>query len=171
MTDAADRPVPRFPEARVAAVEARLEARFHDWQVGPQTLLVCGAARGGDLLAARVARRSGGAVFALLAHPIATFRRTSVHGGAEHWHAEFDQLLQYAQHWTLPDGPADESTAARYARTNDWMLAVAIAQANGRPFDLLAIWDGVFGELGGTGDMVTAARRAGARVTVIDPTA
>jgi hypothetical protein len=81
MTDAPDRATPRFPESEVSRVRTEVDAVFRAWHLGLNDLLICGAARGGDLIAATAARSLGATVWALLAQPAEKFVTDSVAGG------------------------------------------------------------------------------------------
>jgi hypothetical protein len=169
MTDGPTRSASRFPETAVPAVGERIEAALRGWNFGSGDLLICGGARGGDLIAAGVAERLGATVWLLLAEAPDEFERNSVAGGAEHWIDAFRTLVERVPTLVLaerPDGDHDRV----YVAANEWMLDIATAQADGGPLRLLAVWDGSQAEgPGGTAEMVAAARRDGADVTVIDP--
>lgn len=171
LTDTPDRAVPRFPESAVDAVEARIEDRLARWGVGDGGLLICGGARGGDLLAASVAHRLGATVWLLLAHPPERFEQTSVLGADERWSELYWWLLARVPSWTLEIDEATRATDAVYERTNDWMLEVADRQAGPRgTLRLLAVWDGTGAvNQGGAADMAARAGKAGAIVEVVKP--
>jgi hypothetical protein len=144
--------------------------QMDEWQVGERDLLICGAARGGDLLCATAALRRGATVWVLLAKPHQQFEEGSVAGADPSWVETFRDTLQRAPSWDLSqfgDLPAGDEP---YARTNRWMLEVAAAQSVESPFAVLAIWDGQEAEgTGGSADLVAEARVRGARLEIIDP--
>lgn len=170
MTDGPDRSVSRFPERAVPAVRARIEHTLASWRFGAGDLLISGGARGADLIAASVAQVLGGRVWLLLAEPPDAFERNSVATAHERWIEQFRSLVDGVPTWVL-DVPVDpDDPDAVYVTTNSWMLEVARVQADGQPFRLLAVWDGLDAAgPGGAGDMVDAARKMGADVTIIDP--
>ncbi len=59
MVDLPDRPEPRFPADQVPRVTAEVRAALADWQVGPDSTIVCGGARGADLIVAEEAQARG----------------------------------------------------------------------------------------------------------------
>jgi hypothetical protein len=170
MTDAPDRPAARFPESEVGRVRGEVAAVLGAWSLGTHDLLICGAARGGDLIAATAARSLGATVWALLAHPAEIFAQGSVAGSDPNWLHEFWGLLQHTPSWQLGDIPESASRSDVYAATNEWMLATAARQAHGTPPNLLAIWDGTgAGGTGGTADMVAEAKHHHATLHIINP--
>jgi hypothetical protein len=170
MTDAPNRATPRFPESEVDRVRVEADAVFRSWDLGTRDLLICGGARGGDLIAATAARSLGSTVWALLAHPAETFVTESVEGGYPAWVEEFWDLLQHAPCWDRTDVPAFADRTDVYAATNEWMLATAHHQAHATTPNVLAIWDGTdAGGTGGTAHMVAEARQHHATIKVITP--
>jgi hypothetical protein len=170
MTDTPDRATPRFPESEVSRVRTDVAAVFRSWNLGAGDLLICGAARGGDLIAATAARSLNATVWALLAHPAQQFVTDSVEGGDPAWAEEYWGLLQHAPSWDLTDiAPIADRTDV-YAATNEWILATANHQAHGTAPNLIAIWDGTdAGGTGGTAHMVAEAKQHNATIKVINP--
>lgn len=170
MTDGPTRSVSRFPEHAVPAVRARIERTLTSWRFGAGDLLISGGARGADLIAASAARALGASVWLLLAVPPDVFERDSVATAGEPWVEQFRALVRSVPTWVLDAPIDDDDPDAVYVATNAWMLELATAQADGQPFRLLAVWDGLEAAgPGGAGDMVDAARKKGADVTIIDP--
>ncbi len=169
VTDAASRATERFPERRASAVRAALDDVFEGLDLGPDDLLICGGARGGDLLAAAAARQRGVTVWVLLANPPDAFVATSVDGGEPHWIDDFWSLLARVPAWVLQPSPDRDDI---YSATNEWMIETAQRQAAGQPVTVVAVWDGqpAQGE-GGTGGMVNLGRRTGNPVVVVEPLA
>jgi hypothetical protein len=179
MTDAPDREEPRFPESQVDLVTARVAEVFERWGLAAGDLLICGGARGGDIIAAEQASLLGCDVWLLLANPPDEFERHSVRGGAASWVGRFRHLLTSGRWWVLdaPEltaGAADDAEAPDdrvYEATNEWMLTVAERQAP-RSFLVVAVWDGkAAAGVGGAGHMVEEAAAMGAKVEVVDPLA
>jgi hypothetical protein len=179
MTDAPDREAPRFPESQVDDVTRRVGEVLERWEVGRGDLLICGGARGGDIIAAEEAGRRGCEVWVLLANPPAEFELHSVDGGAPRWVERFRSLLARSPWWVLDanrlgidpgaDGGAPDDHL--YEVANEWMLEVAEHQAPGS-FRVLAVWDGKAAPgAGGAGHMVEEAVGMGATVEVVDPLA
>jgi hypothetical protein len=170
MTDGPSRSVSRFPEGAVSTVRSRIEHTLRNWQFGEDDLLISGGARGADLLAATIAFGMGATVWLLLAEQPDDFEKHSVAGGDEQWVDDFHRLIARAPTWVLDGPPVDGNPDAIYVTTNEWMLNVALVQADGQPVRVLAVWDGLEAPRpGGTGAMVDAARRVGADVTIIEP--
>jgi hypothetical protein len=170
MTDAPDRATPRFPEAEVARVRTQVTALFRNWKLGANDLVICGAARGGDLIAATAAHELGATVWALLARDPVEFEGSSVAGSDPAWTTEFWQLLHRSPSWCVDQLRKFDRRDDIYAATNEWMLDTATQQASGAHLRLLAIWDGTdAGGTGGAAHMVHEARRRNAVIEVIDP--
>jgi hypothetical protein len=170
MTDGPTRSESRFPERAVSAVSRGIERTLRNWDFGGDDLLISGGARGADLLAATTAFGLGSTVWLLLAEQPDDFEKHSVAGADLQWVDHFRRLIARAPTWVLDDPPDDGDPDSIYVAANEWMLNVALAQAEGRPVRLLAVWDGLEAPRpGGTGAMVDAARRLGADVTIIDP--
>lgn len=171
VTDRDGRARERFPESAVGDVRRRIADELDEIGVGPDDLLVCGGARGADLLAAEEALRRGCTVWVLLALPADDFVRTSVAADGTDWEARFWRVLQRAPVWFLDDEPHDAvDDDGVFAAANDWMLRVAHAQAHGEELHVIVVWDGERADgPGGTAEMVDAARATGAEVTVVPP--
>ncbi len=179
MTDAPGREAPRFPESQVEEVTRHVGELFARWQLGAGDLLICGGARGGDIIAAEQAAERGCEVWLLLANPPDQFERHSVDGGAPGWVARFRRLLAATPWWVL-DAPRPSDGLAGsddvpddrvYEAANEWMLRVASRQAPGA-FRVIAVWDGkAAAGVGGAGHLVDEAAAMGAVVEVVDPLA
>ena len=168
LVDTPDRAVPRFPETRVPWVTGRVEAVFDEWQVAPSTTLICGGARGADIIAAEAALARGARTVVCLALPPDRFAEQSVDLPGTDWVARFRRLLDVADVRELSDPPAGDAV---FARTNEWMVDLARSM-HPEPRALL-IWNGRAGDgVGGTADMVDRLGydRDDPRVRIIDPT-
>lgn len=171
MTDGPTRSASRFPERAVPAVRDRVERLLTSWRFGAGDLLICGGARGADLIAASVAQAMGASVWLVLAESPDEFELSSVAAADEHWIAQYRSLVLAAPTWVL-DPPAGDDPDALYVAANARMLEMAQAQANRRPFRLLAVWDGrEAAGPGGAGHMVESAGEFGAHITIVDPRA
>jgi hypothetical protein len=114
-------------------------------------------ARGADSVFAQAVVELGGDLEVVLPSP--DYREAEVHG--EHA-AQFDALLDQAARVRTIEDPRDRRTG--YAAANDAVLDSVD--------ELVAVWDGVpAAEVGGTADMVRAARRRRIPITVIWPRA
>ncbi len=112
-------------------------------------------ARGADQLFARVVLNGGGALEVVL--PAADYRERKVKPDNA---ATFDELVADAT--TVHTMPFTESNPDAYMAAGEHILDSADA--------LYAVWDGQpAGGLGGTGDVVRAARERGLPVTVVWP--
>jgi hypothetical protein len=170
MTDAPGRSEPRFPESEVPRVQRLVRQLFDDWDFDWHDLLICGGARGGDLICAVEALHRGATVWVLLAHPAEEFEAISVAGSDSAWVEMFLDTLQRSASWDLSQlGEVPEGDEA-YVRANQWMLASAEAQSTTGPPIILAIWDQRDAAgAGGSGDLVADARGRNAHIEVIDP--
>ncbi|WP_139173779.1 hypothetical protein [Geodermatophilus telluris] len=170
MVDLPDRASPRFPQDQVPRVTAEVRDVLRAWQVGPGSTVVCGGARGADLIVAEEARARGAHVVLCLALPREDFVRRSVDIPGTDWAERFDRVAAAAEVRVLDgvDGGAPDDV---FARANAWMVEVA-RRLDPHPHAVV-VWDGRRGDgPGGTADMV-ALLGLGApdpRVRVIDPT-
>jgi hypothetical protein len=165
--DKPDRRVPRFPQAQVPRVSAEVAEALKDWSVGPDTVLITGAARGADLIAAEQALDLGASIRVVLALPPDEFERVSVALPDTNWSERFRKVLGRSDVEVL-DGQSDEGA---FARANTRMLEIAW-QLDPHPYALI-VWNGQPGDgPGGTDDLVRRLGHAGSdeRIAVIDPT-
>lgn len=174
MVDSPDRAQPRFPPDQEERVTREVRAVFDRWGVGPGTTLVCGGARGADIIAAEAARNRGGHVRLCLALPLETFEQRSVHLPDSDWTARFRALLEVAEVTVLPEGDrSDIDGEDVFARTNAWMVDVARSLSPDPPSALL-VWNGQGGDgPGGTLGLVERLGRpapGSPHLALIDPT-
>lgn len=173
MVDLPGRSSPRFPASDEQAVASAVGEALDGWRVGPGTLLVCGGARGADIIAAEQALARGAEVWLLVPLPDEAFVAASVDVPGSDWAARYRRLRQRCPTWFQADQlppPGDDEDV--FERNNDWCLEVARAQAPPGRLRVLAVWDGAGGDgRGGTAHLVARARRAGATVEVIPPPA
>jgi hypothetical protein len=174
MVDVPGRTPPRFPADQVPRVTAEVEEALELWRVGPGTTIVTGGARGADIIAAEGGLARGARVLLCLALQPDEFEARSVALPGPDWAARFEDLLSAAEWRLLRDelGAQPEGDAV-FAKTNEWMIDVARAQAGPDGLRMLLVWDGREGDGGGgTWDL---AGRAGidladaGRVRIIDP--
>ncbi|MGX5653416.1 patatin-like phospholipase family protein [Geodermatophilus nigrescens] len=171
MVDTPDREEPRFPAGQVARVAREVDEAFDTWGVGPGTTIVCGGARGADLLAAEAGLRRGARVRLCLALPPGEFERRSVDLPDTDWVTRFRALLQRSEVEAPSAGEATADGGDPFARANARLVAVARSMTES-PHALL-VWNGRRGDgPGGTADFVRRLgfTGPGPRVRVIDPT-
>lgn len=170
MVDRPGREPPRFPQRVTGEVTALMDAVFEEWDVGAGTVVLCGGARGADLIGAELGLGRGASVRLYLALPPAEFARRAVDLPGTSWHARFEDLLRRAEVRSLPAGAAEGDEV--FARTNAWMIEEAFAlDPDPRA---VVVWDGRAGDgPGGTSDLVSRLSRepGDPRIRVIDPTA
>jgi len=173
MVDAPDRPQLRFPPGELGRVGEEIRGVFRRWGVGSGTTIVCGGARGADIIAAEEGLARGAAVRLCLARSPDRFVASSVDIPDSDWSARFHVLLDRATVKTLDDELGkDVEGDDVFALTNDWMVREATALAGGRPHALI-VWNGGGGDgPGGTADFVRKLGYEGPSDTacVIDPT-
>jgi hypothetical protein len=172
MIDAPDRKEPRFPPSQVERVSRELDEAFDTWGVGPGTTVLCGGARGADILAAEAGLRHGASVHVCLALPPDEFERCSVVLPGTDWATRFRSLLERAE-VEVAAGANDTSTddADVFERANARLVELAKSRTD-RPYAAL-VWDGRRGDgPGGTADLVRRLGFGGPdpRAWVIDPT-
>ena len=170
MVDLPDRATPRFPADQVPRVTAEVRDALTAWRVGRESTVVCGGARGADLIVAEEAQARGARILLCLALPREEFVERSVDIPGTDWLDRFDRIAALADVRVF-DGADSEGTDDVFARANAWMVDVA-RSIDPHPHAVV-VWDGRRGDgSGGTADMV---RRLGVhgpdpRVRVIDPT-
>ena len=172
MIDAPDRKEPRFPPSQVERVSRELDEAFDAWGVGPGTTILCGGARGADILAAEAGLRRGAEVYVCLALPPDEFEDCSVVQPGSDWTTRFRSLLERAE-VEIAAGANDTSTdgADVFERANARLVELAKARTD-RPYAAI-VWDGGPGDgRGGTADLVRRLGFGGpdSRACVIDPT-
>jgi hypothetical protein len=171
MIDAPDRAVPRFPASEEARVAGAVRRALEEWEVDDATTLVCGGARGADIIAAEAALERGAAVVVCLALPVDEFVQASVVlDGDPSWVDRFNAVLERSELLQPPEG-YEAAGEGVFAHNNSRMIALATEIGGGRPY-VLAVWNGRDGDgPGGTADIV---RRCDAtdsdRCRIIDPT-
>jgi hypothetical protein len=175
MTDAPDRPEPRFPDAEVERVRREVRDALTAWGVGPGTTAISGGARGADLIVAEEARALGAHVVLCLAKPPEQFERDSVDVPGTDWNERFASMLGSAEVRVLPNDRAPADGDQLYAATNDWMIESARSLlSEGQPApNAIVVWDGRGGDgPGGTRHFVEQLGydTSDPRVKVIDPT-
>jgi Patatin-like phospholipase len=175
MVDAPGRPQPRFPQEEVARVTREAHATLVRWGVGKGTTVVCGGARGADLIVAQQGLELGGQVVLCLALPREEFKKESVELPGTDWVARFDTVLAAASEVrVLPEDEQATKGDDLYERTNTWLISVArsFLQGNEHPHAVI-VWNGQEGDgPGGTRDFVRQLGRNGPtpEIRVIDPT-
>jgi hypothetical protein len=169
MIDAPDRVEPRFPPEAEPYVAVRVRQQLDAWSIGLDDLVVCGGARGGDLIVAEQALERGAAVALLLAYPPDEFVERSVALPGTDWTERFHTVRSRAAHVLVRTEIFNGvDTQNAYARVNCWLLDYA--QALGVPVRVIAIWDGQETDTpGGTADFVTQARRRGITPAIVAP--
>ena len=166
LTDRPDRASPRFPESAVPRVRRQIARALDEIGLARGDLLICGGARGADLLAAEEALRRGASVRLCLASPRASFVPESVALAGTDWSDRFDTVAKCSEIRVVPPPPEDTSV---YEATNDWMLEQALAEPADERHALL-VWDGRPGDgAGGTGHFSERASSAGLPLVVIHP--
>lgn len=169
MVDLPSRAAQRFPPGEVPRVAASIEQTLAEWDVGPGTTLVCGGARGADILAAELALTRGASVVVSLPLPLEQFVEESVAvpDDDQAWVERFRAVLARSDVLAPVDPGGDDA----FGRNNDRMVEHANAIGSGVA-NLIAVWDGRRGDgPGGTADLVGAFRPNPERVRIIDPTA
>jgi hypothetical protein len=166
LTDDAARDVPRFPESDVERVKGEVARRFMRWGIGPGDVVLCGGARGADLLAAEAALECDAQVRLLLALPPEKFAVTSIGPQDSPWRKRFRLVANRAQVEVLPV-LRDRSHEAAFEETNRWLIEQTMAESTAR-FALL-VWDGDSGAKGGTAHAARLALENGFTIARIVP--
>src|SRR5215204_2901388 len=85
LTDAPDRPRPRFPQDLETAARRGIADALDRWGIGPNDIGVCGGARGGDILFAELCVERDARVLLCVALPPERFLETSVRAEGTDW--------------------------------------------------------------------------------------
>ncbi len=152
---------------------AEIRAVFEKWDVGPGTTLICGGARGADLIAAEQARALGAAVVLCLAQPPEEFVMRSVNLTGSNWAERFESARESAAEVRLLADERPTVTHDIHAATNRWMIELASERASDVDLRAVLVWNGERGRAGGTRDFVHQLGIDGPddrRIAVIDPT-
>jgi tetratricopeptide (TPR) repeat protein len=177
MIDKPGRSAARFPADKEPAVRLWIKDTLAEWGIGDRDVVICGGARGTDLLAAEVALERGARVELHLAHDEGTFLRESVDLPGANWRMRFFAVRDHertgvrlqADALGLPPPSADP-----YTRNNRWMLNTAWVQARDRKrLRVLLVWDGkATGDgPGGTSHAAGIARDYAGDLRIADPMA
>ncbi|MCU1361155.1 MAG: hypothetical protein JWN99_2444 [Ilumatobacteraceae bacterium] len=166
LTDEPGRPAPRFPEAAVPRVADEICRQLDAFGFGAHDVLICGGARGADLLAAEEALRRGASVRLCLAVDRDEFVETSVRMKGTDWVQRFETVASKSDVRAQPVPPDGQNV---YEAANRWMIRQAEAsQATDRR--ALIVWDGRdSNRRGGTADFAKRAADAGIHLVRIDP--
>jgi hypothetical protein len=174
MVDAPDRPKPRFPQAEVPRIRREVHATLVRWGVGPGTTIVCGGARGADLIAAEEGLELGARVILCLALPPEAYKKDSVELPGTDWVAQFEAVRAVSDVRVLPEETQATNTGDVHERTNRWMIDVARSLHEGNePLRAVIVWNGEGGDgPGGTRDFVRRLDPEGQalQIRVLDPT-
>lgn len=141
--DAPDAPTPRFPAARIDAVQRAIRARLEHDGV---RVLVCAAACGADLLALSAAEELQIARHIVLPYAIERFRAGSVtdRPSTYPWGESYDRFIAQAQaEGALTLLGLDPDDPAVYEKTNFGILeeALMIAAQRHDSAEALVVWD------------------------------
>jgi hypothetical protein len=168
LVDEPDRPNTRFPQWRVGWVAAQIRKVFDDWAVGPATTVICGGARGADIIAAEEALSLGAHVVLCLALPLEAFEKESVALPGTDWLSRFRDIMLKVEIRHLDADSARPGNL--FVLANQWMIE--LARSLDRDPCFLFVWDGQAGAAGGTADLVRQLgyQPAEARIRFVDPT-
>jgi uncharacterized protein len=171
MVDAPDRTVQRFPPGQLDRVTREIEHAFDAWAVGPGTTVLCGGARGADILAAEAGLRRDAQVQLCLALPPDEFEKRSVELPDTDWLSRFREVRKHSTEEVVSTPDKDGADGDPFVRANIRIIGLAQSK-DPRPHALL-VWNGAGGDgPGGTADFVhrLGYSKPDARVCVIDPT-
>jgi hypothetical protein len=167
--DAPDRPQPRFPPDQLPRVTEEVRAALTDWDVGPETVVISGGARGADIVCCEEALARGAKILLRLALEPEEFEQRSVALPGTDWSRRFRQLLAAADVEVLEETAGSDDV---FARTNAWIIDTA-RRVSAAPPLAIVVWNGQVGDgPGGTTDLLTRLGAHGSqdRIRVIDPT-
>ena len=176
MIDKPDRKEERFPPRKETVVRERIAAQLKKWELGAGDLVICGGARGGDMLFAEVSLDLGAEVWLLLPLSEDEFLERSVRLPDSNWEQRYFDLRsrQGVKTFQQPDRlKSPPKSVSVYARNNLWMVNTARVEVRD-PKNLYAllIWDEkLTGDgPGGTADCAARVKKLGGRIAIINPT-
>jgi hypothetical protein len=172
MIDEPDRAEPRFPAFLEPAVAERIEVMFDGLGIGIHDLVICGGARGADILFAESAHRRKAAVELHLALPPAEFEQTSVALPRSIWTARFRYLVERYLASTITEGgvPRDEANEGPFSTVNNRLFARAKALCPPASLSVALVWDEQpAGRRGGTEDVAQVATSLGVEPLIVNP--
>jgi len=161
--DGPGRPVPRFPGALAPEIKERIREVVLRSKAG---FGYAAAASGADILFLECLQEAGLETFIHLPMPEDDFIRASV-ADAPGWLERYRAVTAGATEFTCAPHAGGGALAFDYG--NRLLLGAAAQRARqlGSELRLLAVWDGLPGSPGGTGDYVALARGIGCPVEVI----
>lgn len=166
MTDAAGRLAPRFPEASVGRVRKEIARQLQRWNVGADDVLICGGARGSDLIAAEEGLVLGASIRLCLALPREEFVSRSVEFAGTDWLERFESVESRSEMRQLD---ADPRAADVFILANQWMLDQALALDASDRYALI-VCDGREPDgVGGTAHMASIVASHHLPMYTIDP--
>jgi len=171
MIDAPGRPEPRFPpEMEPIATEA-IAAKLDELGVGPEDLVLCGGACGGDLLFAEACLARGLHLELRIPFDEPKFLQESVIFAGELWRDRFYHVKSH-ENTTLLIMPEELGQAPErinsYDRNNVWQLYTALAW---KPENVrfIALWNRKEGDgSGGTKHMHDEVKKHSGQVYILD---
>jgi len=171
MIDLPGRCTPRFPPQNEPAVANLLRSQLEEWHGGRETLAVCGAAAGGDIVFAESACDLGARVHLLLPFALDAFVAESVAPAGVAWVDRFHRLTKRCTTLQPPDALGPNSDCDAYQRNNLWILAHARAELPGGPIFALLLWNAQDGDgSGGTSDFARRCAELAVETVIIHPT-
>ncbi len=167
MIDAKDRPQPRFPAYKEAAVKKKIVDLLLQQKEKFQSLKgIASGACGSDTLFLEACIQLNIPAEIYLAYPEEEFKKGSVSFAGENWDNRFDKLVATLPVHVLAENKNTDMNV--YEQTNEWMLHNAL-KSGGDNMTLIAVWNGSGGDgKGGTAHMVKMAEEKGAEVQIID---
>ncbi len=171
MIDEPARPTPRFPPSAELAVTRAVRARFRKWELGPDSLVITGGARGADIIGAEQALLLGADVWLFVALPDEEFLARSVRLPDTDWGERYRALRQRCrtrfQAEMLGPPAKDEDV---FERNNEWCLDEGHHLAPPGMLRALVVSVGTESDgPGGAADFARRAHRLEATVAVINP--
>jgi hypothetical protein len=165
LIDGPERAEERFPSSAEPDVAAGIRTIFDEWEIGPGDTVLCGGARGSDLLFAEAALERGATVRVVLAMPPERFVEESVHLDDSDWYERFLSVLgDDGCEAEVLEGPAG---ANPFQAVNHQL--VRYSYQAGDDVRGALVWDGKRGLPGGTGEMAALLELCEVPVIVVAP--
>ena len=167
MIDSAGRSTVRFPEASADRVRKEINRQLQRWNIGDGDLIICGGARGTDLIAAEEGLALEASVRLCLALPRAEFVSRSVELADTDWLSRFESVERRSDVHQLDVDPGTKNV---FAIANQWMIDQTLALDAAERYALI-VWDGKEPDgLGGSAHMASLAAEHHLSMYTIDPT-
>jgi hypothetical protein len=179
MIDQPGRPQERFPSSKEGVVRQEMARCLDRWEIGSDSLAICGGACGADILFAELCMERGARVRLLIPLPWEDFIEQSVRLPGGDWVERLNRLRHGMDapraaevRFQLEELGPPPANLTPHERNNLWIVNTARGKAKPGSLFALLVWDEQPGGdgPGGTTDFREKLARLGAVDEVINPT-